>query len=94
MHLTSIGFSARGVCVWILALLGSATSATSVRADITGKQNFEQNCAFCRGKDCKDHGEAPYVIPGIKPTDLTKLTRNRAVPIALVFRRMKGLLYR
>jgi mono/diheme cytochrome c family protein len=76
MHLTSIGFSARRVCVWIVALLAFAVSAMSVRADTTGRQDFEQNCASCHGKDGKGHGEALYVIPGIKPPDLTKLTRN------------------
>lgn len=76
MQLTSIGFSGRGVRAWIVALLVFAVGATNVRANMTGKQDFADNCASCHGKDGKGHGEALYVIPGIKPPDLTKLAKN------------------
>jgi mono/diheme cytochrome c family protein len=48
----------------------------NVWAATTGKQDFEENCASCHGKDGRGHGEALYVIPGIKPRDLTKLSSN------------------
>ena len=75
MQLTLIEFFTRGVCVWIAALLVFAASVTNVRADTRGKQDFKDNCASCHGKDGKGHGEALYVIPGIKPPDLTKLSK-------------------
>jgi mono/diheme cytochrome c family protein len=76
MQFRPFGFPARGFYVWIVALVLLAVSAAGVRADTTGKQDFEQNCATCHGKNGKGHGEALYVIPGIKPTDLTQLTKN------------------
>jgi mono/diheme cytochrome c family protein len=71
-----IGFFRRGVAASIMALLVSRFSAMNVWAATTGKQDFEENCASCHGKDGRGHGEALYVIPGIKPPDLTKLSRN------------------
>jgi len=76
MQLTMIGFVRRGVSASIVALLISGFSAMNVWAGTTGKQDFDQNCASCHGKDGKGHGEALYVIPGIKPPDLTELSRN------------------
>lgn len=76
MHTTVIGFFRRGVSASIVALLVSTFSAINVCAGTTGKQDFAQNCASCHGKDGKGHGEALYVIPGIKPPDLTGLTRK------------------
>jgi hypothetical protein len=76
MRTTSIGFFGRGVSAWIVALLVYGFSAMNVWAATTGKQDFEENCASCHGKDGRGQGEALYVIPGIKPPDLTKLTRN------------------
>ncbi len=76
MQTTLIGFFRRGVSASIVALLVSGFSAMNVWARTTGKQDFEQNCASCHGKNGKGHGEALYVIPGIKPPDLTGLTRN------------------
>jgi mono/diheme cytochrome c family protein len=76
MRLTLIRILGRGVCIGIVALLAFALSAAYVRADTTGKQDFDANCASCHGKDGKGHGEALYVIPGINPPDLTQLTKN------------------
>jgi mono/diheme cytochrome c family protein len=42
----------------------------------TGKQDFDTNCASCHGVDGKGHGEALYVIPQVKPPDLTVLSKN------------------
>jgi mono/diheme cytochrome c family protein len=75
MQSTLIGLFRRGVSASIVALLVSGFSAMNIWAGI-GKQDFEQNCASCHGKDGKGYGEALYVIPGIKPPDLTQLTRN------------------
>jgi mono/diheme cytochrome c family protein len=92
MRLTSIGLFGRGVCVWIAALLIFAVGAAKVRADPTGRQDFDENCASCHGKDGKGHGEALYVIPGIKPPDLTKLTKNNggAFPGERVYQSIDG----
>jgi len=76
MRLISIGFFGRRVSVWTVTLLLFAIGAANVRGDTTGKQDFDANCATCHGKDGKGQGPALYVIPGIKPPDLTKLTRN------------------
>ena len=77
MQLTMIGFIRRGVSASMAALVISGLSAMNVWAGNTGKQDFEQYCASCHGKDGKGHGEALYVIPGIKPPDLTELSRNQ-----------------
>jgi hypothetical protein len=92
MRLTWIGFFGRGVCVWIVALLLFAGGTVTVWADTTGKQDFDANCASCHGKDGKGHGPALYVIPGIKPPDLTKLTRNNGgvFPAEQVYQSIDG----
>jgi hypothetical protein len=92
MRLTLIGFFGRRVCVWIVALLIFAVGKTNLWADTTGRQDFDQNCASCHGKDGRGHGEALYVIPGIKPPDLTKLTRNNGgvFPAERVYQSIDG----
>lgn len=59
---------------------------------MTGKQDFEQNCATCHGKDGRGHGETVRVIPGIKPADLTELAkRNGGVfPAQRVYESIDG----
>ena len=76
MQLALIGFLRRGVSASIVALLVSGFSAMNVWAGTTGKQDYDRNCASCHGKDGKGHGAALYVIPGIKPPDLTEMSRN------------------
>src|ERR1700691_878437 len=92
MRLTSVGFFGRGVCIWIVALLVFAVSAAKVSADTTGRQDFDANCASCHGKDGRGHGAALYVIPGIKPSDLTKLTKNNGgvFPAERVYQSIDG----
>ncbi len=69
-----------------------AVGATNIRAEMIGKQDFERNCASCHGKDGKGHGEALYVIPGIKPPDLTRLARenNGTFPADRVYQSIDG----
>ena len=67
MWVRSIEFSVRWVSVWLVALRILTARAATIQAQMTGKQDFEQNCASCHGKDGKGHGEALDVIPGIKP---------------------------
>lgn len=76
----------------VATLLISAVSAISVCAGTTGKPDFEQNCASCHGTDAKGNGEALYVVPGIKPPDLTKLSRNNGgvFPADHVYREIDG----
>jgi mono/diheme cytochrome c family protein len=92
MRLTLIGSLKRGVRVWIVALLIFALSVANVWADTTGKQDFDENCASCHGKDGKGHGAALYVIPEIKPSDLTKLTKNNGgvFPAERVYQSIDG----
>ncbi len=73
-------------------MLVFAAGATNLRADTTGKQDFEQNCASCHGKDGKGHGEALYFIPGVKPPDLTKLSGNNGgvFPAERVYQSIDG----
>jgi mono/diheme cytochrome c family protein len=89
MWLTWIGFFGRGVRVWIVALLLFAGGTVTVWADTTGKQVFYANCASCHGKG---HGPALYVIPGIKPPDLTKLSKNNGgvFPAEQVYQSIDG----
>jgi len=92
MRLSLVGFPARRSWIWLVALLTLAIGTTSVRADTTGKQDFEPNCASCHGKDGKGNGEALYVIPGIKPPDLTKLAKGNGgvFPAERVYQSIDG----
>jgi hypothetical protein len=58
----------------IVALVILALGTMNARAGETGKQDFDQLCARCHGKDGKGQGD--FVAPGAKPTDLTKLARS------------------
>lgn len=92
MQLVLIRLVRRGLSPSTVALVVFAFSAMNVWAEATGKQDFEQNCASCHGKDGKGHGEALYVIPGIKPPDLTKLTGNNGgvFPAEQVYQSIDG----
>jgi mono/diheme cytochrome c family protein len=82
----------RELCIWMAALLLFASCAAGARAETSGKQDFEQNCASCHGKDGKGRGKALYVIPGIKPPDLTRLGKNNGgvFPAAQVYQSIDG----
>jgi mono/diheme cytochrome c family protein len=41
-----------------------------------GKADFNKHCAPCHGTNGKGHGPEVAVIPGIKPSDLTLISRN------------------
>jgi mono/diheme cytochrome c family protein len=69
------------VIAWILPrlLLGALMytfPTPNADAASTGKQDFDANCASCHGFDGKGHGQALYVIPQVKPPDLTVLTKT------------------
>ena len=57
----------------IVALVIFPFGPMNAWAGETGKQDFDQYCARCHGKDGKGQGD--FVTPGVKPSDLTKLTR-------------------
>jgi len=69
------------VIAWILPplLLAAPVCTFPTRsahaAASTGKQDFDTNCAPCHGFDGKGHGQALYVIPQVKPPDLTVLSK-------------------
>ncbi|HKN01387.1 MAG TPA: c-type cytochrome [Candidatus Binataceae bacterium] len=79
-------------CALIVALLVVGLIPTKAQTATTGKQDYLDNCASCHGSDGKGHGEALYVIPGIKPPDLTQLAkRNGEVfPTQQVYQSIDG----
>jgi mono/diheme cytochrome c family protein len=56
-----------------VALLFSASLAS---AQDTGKQDFTKHCVGCHGADGKGHGPDLYILAGVKPADLTVLTKK------------------
>ena len=56
----------------------SAQAQPSVTAEqlATGKADFNKHCAPCHGTNAKGHGPEVQVIPGIKPSDLTRISIN------------------
>jgi mono/diheme cytochrome c family protein len=58
----------------------------------TGKQDFDANCASCHGFDGKGHGQALYVIPQVKPPDLTVLSKTNGgvFPTDRVYKSIDG----
>jgi mono/diheme cytochrome c family protein len=92
MQRALIGFSGRGFRFGVVALLAFAISATNLRANPTGKQDFERNCASCHGKDGTGNGEALYFLHGVKPPDLTILTKENGgvFPAERVYQSIDG----
>ncbi len=56
--------------VWLL--LGSAAAQAQ---GLPGEQDYRNNCSVCHGPTGKGDGEAVTVLPGLKPGDLTQLTK-------------------
>ena len=50
-----------------------AHGATEIAA---GKTDFVKHCAPCHGNNAKGHGPEVNLIPGIKPADLTKISKK------------------
>jgi mono/diheme cytochrome c family protein len=50
--------------------------ATKSLAQDTGKQDFVKHCAGCHGTDGKGHGPDLYILAGVKPSDLTQLSKK------------------
>ena|SRR6516164_10677160 len=76
----------------LLAVLMYAFPTRSADAASTGKQDFDANCASCHGRDGKGHGEALYVIPQVKPPDLTALIKGNGgvFPTERVYKSIDG----
>lgn len=60
--------------VLCLALVFAATSFAI--AQDTGKQDFTKHCVGCHGADGKGHGPDLYILAGVKPADLTVLSKK------------------
>jgi len=75
-----------------LVVLICAFPTARANADGTGKHDFDTNCASCHGFDGKGHGQALYVIPQVKPPDLTVLSKNNggAFPTDRVYKSIDG----
>jgi mono/diheme cytochrome c family protein len=73
-------------------LLMIALPGRNAAARSTGEQDFDANCATCHGTDGKGQGEGLYVIPNIKPPDLTVLSRNNGgvFPTERVYKSIDG----
>src|SRR5713101_5915415 len=64
------------VFMFCVAFLLAATSLAS--AQDTGKQDFTKHCVGCHGTDGKGHGPDLYILAGVKPADLTVLSKRTA----------------
>ena len=75
----------------LLAVLTYTLPTRSADAS-TGKQDFDTNCASCHGLDGKGHGQALYIIPQVKPPDLTLLrkTNGGVFPTDRVYKSIDG----
>lgn len=62
----------------IVSVLVILMSAPHLWAQDTGKQDYMKYCAGCHGSDGKGNGPDLYVLPGIKPPDLTLLSKENA----------------
>lgn len=62
-----------GLIVLALVVL---MSTPHLWAQDTGKQDYMKYCAGCHGTDGKGNGPDLYVLPGIKPPDLTLLSKK------------------
>ena len=73
------------------ALISLPTVSSAASGD-TGKKDFIENCAPCHGADGKGNGQALYVIPNVKPPDLTVLSKNNggAFPTRQVYKSIDG----
>jgi mono/diheme cytochrome c family protein len=58
-----------------LMLCCLAVSLPSFAAD-SGAQDYQHNCAGCHGSDGRGNGPDVNTIPGIRPPDLTLLSRD------------------
>ena len=76
------------LAVLICAFPIGSTNAGST----TGKHDFDTNCAPCHGFEGKGHGQALYVIPQVKPPDLTVLSKNNGgvFPTDRVYKSIDG----
>src|SRR5260370_28197773 len=51
-------------------------AASLASAQDTGKQDFTKHCVGCHGTDGKGHGPDLYILAGVKPADLTVLSKK------------------
>jgi mono/diheme cytochrome c family protein len=78
---------ALGAGIWLA--LGAAGAAAQT---IPGEQDYKNNCAVCHGPTGKGDGEAVYVLPGLKPPNLTQLSKNNGghFPAQQVYQAIDG----
>jgi mono/diheme cytochrome c family protein len=59
------------LCVAFLFATPSLASAQD-----SGKQDFTKHCVGCHGADGRGHGPDLYILAGVKPADLTVLSKK------------------
>jgi mono/diheme cytochrome c family protein len=57
--------------VWVV--LGGVSSTAQV---IPGESDYKNSCAVCHGPTGEGDGEAVYVLAGLKPANLTQLSKK------------------
>jgi mono/diheme cytochrome c family protein len=62
------------VAIWVI--VGCALISATAWAQDTGARDYAIYCSSCHGAQGKGNGPAVYVIPGIRPTDLTQLQKD------------------
>jgi mono/diheme cytochrome c family protein len=61
---------------FMLCLALVLATASFASAQDTGKQDFTKHCVGCHGADGKGHGPDLYILAGVKPADLTVLSKK------------------
>jgi len=76
LPISSLAPARRLAAILLASVVAVAPIPRPGRAETTGLQDYEQNCASCHGGDGKGRGEATYVIPGMNIPDLTTIARR------------------
>jgi mono/diheme cytochrome c family protein len=74
------------VVIWLAIGAGAAAQV------IPGEADYRNNCAVCHGPTGKGDGQAVYVLPGLKPSNLTLLSKNNGghFPAEKVYQAIDG----
>lgn len=82
-----------GRLVTVVAGVGLALGLGCAGAQtLPGEKDYKNNCAVCHGPTGKGDGDAVNVLPGLRPADLTQLSRKNHghFPAREVYREIDG----